>query len=467
VEAAWKGSGGGSAGASGGGVVDESEQDSAMNWAQLIILGEWMLPEQGSNLARGVDQTWKLVVTLTGLFFCIVVGVMTVFVIKFRRRGPNDVTSKVEHNTPLEILWTAIPFVIVMVFFYVGFKGFLNYNTPPSNCVVIDVEAKQWDFTFTYPNGAQDGILYLLKDQPVRLNLHSVDVLHGFYLPNFGTQRNMIPGRQTYVWLIPTVLTPQVVKTNPVTHETELESEEGWPIFCTQYCGDGHSRMFTQVFVLTKEAYEKKMKELANPFMMTLANGKKEFVPYVQLGKKLYTEVGCASCHSVRPEDRDSTTGTGPPWAGLWKRDHEFAYANVPGYTLKATDADEKWDAYLNESILQPDAKLVRFMGRDYHGMSNYTSQLSGSVMNEEKRRAIIDYIKSLGNTGWKPSVNPKDDPELFDADHPKLVNAQGVGVPPESVAGMEMLKTRGLPPTTGSQPAAGSQPATGTQTGP
>jgi cytochrome c oxidase subunit 2 len=417
-----------------------------MSPAELAILADWLLPEKGSNLAQGVDRTWMLVVTVTGVFFCIVVGVMTVFVIRYRRRGPNDVTSKVEHNTPLEIVWTAVPLAVVLVFFYMGFKGFMNYNTPRSDCVVIDVEARQWEFTFTYPNGSQDGNLYLLKDQPVRLDLHSVDVLHSLYLPNFGVQRNAIPGRVTYLWFIPTVATPRVIRTNPATGKTELVQGDGWPALCTQYCGDGHSRMFTHVFVLEKAEYEAKMKELSNPFVMTLPNGKKEFVPYVELGKTLYTQLGCASCHSVRPEDKDSTAGTGPPWAGLWKRDHEFAYSNVPGYTLKATDSDEKWEAYLSESILDPDAKLVRFEGRDYHGMSSFASRLSGSTMKDEERRAIIDYIKSLGDTGWKPAVTPEKNPELFDADHPKLVDAQGAGLHPESLAGMAALKKRETP---------------------
>jgi cytochrome c oxidase subunit II len=429
-----------------------------MNWAGLMILGDWLLPQDASNLARGVDQTWKLVVAVTGLFFCIVVGVMTVFVFRYRRQGPNDKTSQVTHNAPLEILWTGVPLALVITFFYVGFRGFLNYDTPRSDCVVVGVEAKQWQFTFTYPNGAQDGNLYLVKDQPVRLNMHSVDVLHALYLPNFGTQRNVIPGRETTLWFIPTQYTPKVkkVKTDLATGKTDLVTEDqGWPIYCTQYCGDGHSRMFARVYVMDKASYEDKMKELANPFVETTPQGTKVFVSYVKLGKKLYNELGCASCHSDRPEDKDSTAGTGPPWVGLWKRDHEFAYSNVPGYTLKATDSDTKWEAYLDESILNPDAKLVRFNGRDYHGMSNFAAQLSGSVTNDEKRRAILEYIKSLGNTGWKPEVTAAANPELFDADHPKLVSAQGVALHPESAAGIEARMKLG----TESQPATATRP--------
>ena len=409
----------------------------------LSILADYMLPHGASNLAHDVDRTWLLVLSVTGFFFCVVVGVMTFFVIRYRRRTPHDVTSQVTHNAPLEILWTGIPLALVMTFFYIGFKGFLDYNTPQSDCVVIDVTAKQWSFTFAYPNGAQDGDLYLLQNQPVRLNLHSEDVLHAIFLPNFRTQRNIIPGRQTFVWFIPTELTPRIIRRNPATGASELVAEEGWPVLCTQYCGDGHSRMYSRVFVLNPADYDAKMRELANPFQVK-ENGKTVFVPYVALGQKLYTQIGCASCHST-----DGSLGTGPTWKGLWKRDHEFSYVapnsvgadSAGNYSLKATDADDKWEAYLTESILDPDAKLVRFGGVDYRGMSSFASQLSGNTTNDEKRRAIMDYIKSLGTTGWKPDVTPEQNPDLFDADHPKLVDAHGQGLHPESLAGIEARK--------------------------
>jgi cytochrome c oxidase subunit II len=427
-----------------------------MSLLHLPILADYLLPKGASNLAEDFDRTWLLVLTVTGIFFCIVVGAMTYFVIRYRRRGPNDVTSKVTHNTPLEIVWTGIPLALVLLFFYLGFRGFLNYDTPRSDCVVIDVTAQKWFFTFTYPNGAQDGNLYLLYGQPVRLNLHSLDVLHGIQIPNFRVQRNLVPGRQTYMWFIPTELTPKVIKTDLKTGESNLIASEGWPIRCTQYCGDGHSRMFAQAFVLDKADYEAKMRELANPFKKKEGD-KNVFVPFETLGKSLVNQLGCGSCHSI-----DGTAAAGPTWKGLWKRDHEFSYVNEPGYTLKAGDSDEKWEAYLRESMVNPDAKLVRLNGVNYHGMTSYAAQLSGSVANDEKQRAIVAYIKSLGNTGWKPDVTPQRNPDLFDADHPKLLDAQGVGVHPESVAGVEARKKLGTMPGaagTQSMPATGSRP--------
>ena len=128
-------------------------------------------------------------------------------------------------------------------FFFVGFKGFINYDTPASNATPIQRQGRQWKFTFTYPNGAQDANLYLEKDVPVRLDMTSQDVLHAFYIPAFRTQRNLIFGRTTYMWFIPEELSPL---------STGKDDPGGFDAFCTQYCGKSHSTMGARVYVLDK-----------------------------------------------------------------------------------------------------------------------------------------------------------------------------------------------------------------------
>ncbi len=134
----------------------------------------------------------------------------------------------------------------------------MNYDNPPSNARIVDVQGSQWAFKFTYPNGSQDGQLWVEEGVPVRLNLHSIDVLHALYVPVFRVQRNLVPYRQTVMWFVPVVLSPN----------------EGFPIFCTQYCGEGHSEMLSRVHVLAKAQYDQKMLELSNPFTVT-KDGKK------------------------------------------------------------------------------------------------------------------------------------------------------------------------------------------------
>ncbi|MGN6370256.1 MAG: cytochrome c oxidase subunit II transmembrane domain-containing protein [Phycisphaerae bacterium] len=366
-----------------------------------------MLPEPASNLAVDVDWAWTFILITTTIFFLIVVGAMTLFVFKYRRRTPNDKTSEITHNTPLEIAWTAIPLVILIGFFFIGFKGFLNYDTPLGNSIPVDVTARKWNFTFTYQNGAVSPELYVEKGIPFVMNLHSEDVLHGFYIPAFRTQRNLIPGRTTNVWFIPTQISPS----------------EGFPIFCTQYCGDGHSKMYTWCHVLDHDAYIEKMKELANPFKEKLADGKSVYIPYTKIGEKLYHQAGCATCHSV-----DGSKIIGPTWKGLWKSDVKFSASNEAGYSLSPSDPDQKWELYIHESILHPDYKIVD----GYNNvMPSFAAQFDGPAgsAKHELLRALTDYIKSIGNTGWKPTVTPESNPDLFDADknpnHPESEAAQ------------------------------------------
>jgi cytochrome c oxidase subunit 2 len=377
----------------------------------------FLLPRQASNLAVDVDWAWNIILWVTGFFFCVVVFAMTFFVIKYRRRTPNDATSEITHNTPLEVVWTVIPLILVMGFFFVGFKGFINYDTPASQSTVIDVEARKWAFTFTYPNGAVSDALYVEVNKPVRLNLHSVDVLHALYLPAFRVQRNLIPYRQTSLWFIPTEESPRPTKSDA----------GGFPIFCTQYCGDNHSKMFTRVHVLAKADFDAKMKELANPFKKKDENGNDVYVPYTELGGKLWSQMGCNSCHTV-----DGKNGIGPTWKDLWKRDHTFASSDIPGYTLTAADPDQKWEEYLTESILNPGAKVVASYQNQ---MPSFAAQLSGSPSNDEKRRAIIEYIKSIGNQPYKPAVDPAADKALFDAtknpNHPESLAARAAQTQP------------------------------------
>src|SRR3954463_10332134 len=164
--------------------------------------GSWLLPRPASNLASDVDWAWNVILGISTFFFAIIVIAMIIFLIKYRRRTPNDQTSEITHNTPLEIIWTVVPLILVIAIFFVGFHGFLNYDTPPSNAKVVDVEGHRWGFIFTYDNGATASDLYVQKDMPVRLDLHSSDVLHAFYIPAFRTQRNLIFGRITNIWFI-------------------------------------------------------------------------------------------------------------------------------------------------------------------------------------------------------------------------------------------------------------------------
>jgi cytochrome c oxidase subunit II len=333
----------------------------------------WLEPA-ASTSAQEHDRVFYTVLYVTSVFFALVVGLMLTFIILYRRRKGIAQEAGPTHNTPLELVWTGIPLITVIVLFVMGLQAFLEFDTPPSDAAVIDVEARQWAFSFTYPNGAQSERLYLEVDRPVMLQLRSADVLHALYIPAFRVQRNAIFGRTTEMWFKPITI-------------------GSYHIFCTQYCGDGHSRMTTEAVVLDATGYAAKLAELSNIFVDPAT---KRPLPYAQVGKRLYESSGCGQCHTV-----DGSPGTGPTWLGLYKSDVRFSVA-PPGYTLSAGDDDAKWDAYLRESILDPAAKIVQ----GYQNvMQPYAAQFSGTTYKDKKLAALVEYIKSLDNhaSGGKP----------------------------------------------------------------
>ena len=344
----------------------------------LLAQRTFWLETPASTSAQNHDLVFYALLYVMAFFFFLVVAIMLAFVVLYRRRKGQQRDAGPTHNTPLEVFWTVIPLGIVIGFFVVGLRYYVNLEAPPAGADVVDVEASQWQFNFKYPNGAESNELYLLVDRPVVLKLKSQDVTHALYIPAFRVQRNAVPGQNTEIWFQPTVPTAK----DPTTGE-----EDFYHVFCTQYCGNGHAEMNTRAFVLNKEDYDKKLAEAANIF---IDKNSKQPLPYAEVGKKLYTTMGCAQCHSINGAD-----GTGPTWKGLYKRDHEFSKSNVPGYTLRQSDDDQKWDDYLRESILHPEAKIVQPF---QNVMPSQESPLSGSPYKEKKLAAIVEYIKSLGD---------------------------------------------------------------------
>ena len=341
----------------------------------LLAEGTFWLEPAASTSAREHDLVFYTVLYVTGFFFALVVTLMLAFIVLYRRRKGVPDRHGPTHNTPLELFWTLVPLGVVITFFVMGLRAFIDFDTLPPDADAIDVEARQWAFSFTYPNGAVTDRLYLRVDRPVILQLHSADVLHSLYIPAFRVQRNAVPGRITEMWFQPTEI--------GVYH-----------VFCTQYCGDGHALMTTEAEVLDETGYSAKLAEAANIFVDPAT---RQPLPYAKVGERLYKTSGCSQCHSV-----DGSTSTGPTWQGLYKRDHAFSVA-PEGYSLTAADGDAKWDAYLRESVLDPGAKIVQ----GYQNvMPPEASRFSGSAAKDKKLAAVVEYVKSLDNHG--PGGKPK-----------------------------------------------------------
>ena len=318
--------------------------------AQAANTTSWWKPIQASAHASAVDTLFNFIMYLCFFFFVLIVGAMVYFIVKYRRKGNGpERTSPIKGNHTLEIVWSVIPGILLVLIFAWGFKDWLAIAVVPANAMEVRVSGQKWNWTFTYPKeGIVSADLVVPAGQPVKLVMTSKDVLHSFYIPDFRIKRDVVPGKYSVLWFEPS---------EEATHQ----------IYCTEYCGTEHSNMLSKVKVVSSAKYEE-----------WLANGGDEDggipVPLADKGKKLYEQRGCVACHSI-----DGTNKVGPTWKGLYGSARKF----TDGSALAAADEN-----YIRESILVPNAKIVA----GYAGvMPSYQGQL-----NDKQLESIIEYIKTL-----------------------------------------------------------------------
>lgn len=328
------------------------------------------LPKLASTFTD-VDGLFYFTYVVCIFFFVIIVGVLLLSVVKYHRKTwDQPAASNTTHNTPLEVVWTIIPLIIVMVMFAWGFKGSLDMMTPPLEATrnTYKATAKQWNWTFTYPNYPTPsyGEVWVVKDKPVQFALESTDVLHAFYVPAFRVKRDVIPGRFQTVWFKPT--------------------EYGdYHLFCAEYCGEDHSKMYAKVHVVTQEEYDKHPWDVWDDSTPETA---------AKSGEGLYKQI-CQSCHSV-----NGTPGVGPTWKGLFTKG---ADGKLVGRQRDVLVAGQKQtitvdDAYITESITKPMAKVAAEFPNG--GMSDFPdldpARSADPKMAERKVKGLIQYMKSL-----------------------------------------------------------------------
>lgn len=309
--------------------------------------GSFWLPPQASTGAAEVDELFGFIMDLNYIFFAIILAMTVYFVVKYRRTREDQLaTTDFDHSSLWEGAWAFIPLALCFVMFAWGFQLFISLQVAPEGSIQINAAAQKWAWSFTYDDGQTTSDLYVPAGEPVKITLKSKDVLHSFYIPDFRIKSDVIPNRYTTVWF-------EAIE--PGTHR----------IYCTEFCGKDHSAMYRTVHVLSQEDYAKKKSEGFE--------GKPEGLDPVTWGGQLYKKLGCNACHST-----DGSRLVGPSFKGLWGREGKTA----AGESYKA-DAQ-----YINESIMEPQAKIVEGYPPV---MPSFKGQVSDDQMN-----ALIAYIKTL-----------------------------------------------------------------------
>ncbi|MDX1967905.1 MAG: cytochrome c oxidase subunit II [Planctomycetaceae bacterium] len=307
--------------------------------------GSFWFPSTSSTVAHNVDDLFYLILWISVVFFVLIVGVMTWFVWQYRRRAGVVAEHTAHHNTTLEVTWSVIPGLILVVIFYEGFTGYLDLRTPPPETYEIQVIAKKWAWAFRYPNGHISDELHLPVDTPVKFRLQSDDVIHSFFVPAFRVKMDCVPGRYTTTWA-------QATQTGEFV------------LYCAEYCGTRHSDMLARVVVHESGEFDTWLAKESD-FLNTMTPE--------AAGKLLYQRRGCIQCHSV-----DGSAKQGPTFQGTYGTQQALA----DGTTITVDDN------YIRESILNPMAKV---RGGYRPVMPTFQGQLKDAEID-----ALIAFMKSL-----------------------------------------------------------------------
>ncbi|HYW78541.1 MAG TPA: cytochrome c oxidase subunit II [Thermoguttaceae bacterium] len=312
-------------------------------WAQAH--GSFWLPPQGSTTAGAVDTIFNLIFWISAFFFALIVSLLIFFVVRYRRREGVEPGKTASHNLALELTWSAIPFALVVLIFYQSVIVYMDVRTAPREAYEIRVIGQKWKWSFRYPNGYVDENLHVPVGEPVRLLMTSKDVIHSLSIPDFRLKMDLVPGRDTKTWFN---------AVQPGTHD----------LYCTEYCGTGHSSMLASVIVHPSGQFKTWLEGAAN-FLDTMAPA--------EAGELLVQRRGCLQCHKM-----DGSRLIGPSFKGIFGEQHRFTDGS-------SVLVDEN---YIRQSILEPSAK-IRESYRDE--MPTYLG-----ILSDDEIDAIIAYIKSL-----------------------------------------------------------------------
>jgi cytochrome c oxidase subunit 2 len=301
-------------------------------------------PEQASSFAKDVDLLTVFLILMSTFFSVLIAGMVLYFAVKYRRRHEDEVGTEFHESPLLEITWTVIPLIIVLVTFGWGAKVFFRLYRPPAGAAEYQVTGKQWMWKLQHPTGQREiNALHLPVGQPVKLTMTSEDVIHSLFVPAFRAKMDVVPGRYTTMWFTPTK--PGI-----------------YHLFCTEYCGVEHSRMIGSVTVLEREAFQGWLASVPVPATPE------------QRGQELFARHSCASCH----DGSDGAGARAPSLHGLFGKKVVLASG-------ERVEADEN---YLRESILDPAAHVAAGWQPT---MPTYRGQLD-----EEGVMHLIRFLKSL-----------------------------------------------------------------------
>lgn len=322
------------------------------------------LPPGASSVALWIDllHIFVISVTMIGSFGVFFAGLWFMWHRPRSRHG--DVTERVTAPVWFEALVIGGLLSLFILWWILGYIEYGNIRTPPERTIDIHVVAKQWMWEFADDTGHRSqSVLVVPRDRDVRLVMTSRDVIHSLFVPAFRLKQDVVPGRYTTLWF----------------RATDTGT---FDIYCAEYCGLNHSHMRAQIVALDPPDYERWLDgQVPEAVARTAGRAPGPDEPdMVETGRRLAVRFGCFSCHTETGERH-----IGPTWRGLYD-----SYVVLQSGERVLAD-----DAYLTQSMMQPEAQVVA--GFDpvmpsYHG-----------VLSNADAAAIVEYIRSIAEPATEP----------------------------------------------------------------
>jgi cytochrome c oxidase subunit II len=319
---------------------------------------DWF-PTQASVQGEKVDTLWDVLLIASVPVFVLVETIVLYSALKFRMRPGDELKDgpPIHGNTRLEIIWTAIPAILLVGLCTYAYVTLTDIEKAQANAMNVRVVGEQFTWTFFYKG--EDGKqisshqLYLPENTPVYFTVQSKDVIHDFWVPAFRMKIDAVPGIDTHLRV------------------TTKGAPGDYPVVCAELCGLGHSTMRQTAHVMAKSDFDAQLQKLASAGQGGGGGGGGggEETDGKTLFTKAATPAPCASCHTLA--DAGATGTTGP---------------NLDEVVPKLSDAEIK------SSIETPDAKITP--GYQPGIMPQFGESLSDAQVD-----ALVKYLKEVAGS--------------------------------------------------------------------
>ena len=324
-------------------------------------------PPADSTQADKIDTLWDVLIIASVPVFVLVTVIVGFAVLEFRMRpGEENLDGPPIHgNTRLEVIWTAIPAILIVGFVTYAYVVMRDIEQAPAagNERVVAVTGQQFTWTFAYNEGGKKfstAQLYLPAGKSVKFDVNSKDVIHDFWVPDFRMKIDAVPGITTHYRVTPK--DPGAIGDHPIV--------------CAELCGLGHAFMRQTAHILAPAAFDKWVQKMTTRPAAAAGGGAGGAGGAAVNGKALFTsgeaDTGAtagATCHALA--DAGAKGQVGPDLDKV----------------LKGKDA-----AFIKESILQPDKQIAPGF------QAGIMPTNFGDTLSAEQVDALVKYLSEVTN---------------------------------------------------------------------